>query len=79
MLVSVLLGGLRTGAADLQSAAGDLRVPIAIAYMLEGAILLVALGGEVFRTNRLVIRRVDTVPDIAREAASEATPEAAPA
>ena len=42
----------------LQSASGALRVPIAIAFMLEGAILLAALGGEVFRRNRLVVRRI---------------------
>ena len=62
VLVSILLGGLRTGADSLQSASDDLRVPVSIAYMLEGAILLVALGGEVFRRNRLVVRR--TAPDV---------------
>ena len=46
------------GADALQSASGALRVPIAIAFMLEGAILLAALGGEVFRRNRLVVRRI---------------------
>jgi len=53
-------------------------VPIAIAYMLEGAILLVALGGEVFRTNRLVVRRVHTEV-IGPDPVAEAAPEAAPA
>jgi ABC-type uncharacterized transport system permease subunit len=79
VLVSVLLGGLRTGAADLQSAAGDLRVPLAIAYMLEGAILLVALGGEVFRTHRLVVRRVASAPERRTGEVGEPAPEAAPA
>lgn len=61
-LVAFLLAGLRTGAEALQSASGSLRVPIAIAFMLEGAILLAALGGEVFRRNRLVVRRIAEVP-----------------
>ena len=60
-VVAFLLAGLRTGADALQSASGALRVPIAIAFMLEGAILLAALGGEVFRRNRLVVRRIAEV------------------
>ena len=74
VLVSILLGGLRTGAESLQSAPGDLRVPIAIAYMLEGAILLVALGGEVFRRNRLVIRRTTPEPAPIEVTAREVAP-----
>ncbi len=61
-LVAVLLAGLRTGADALQGATGPLRVPVAIAFMLEGAILLAALGGEVFRRNRLVVRRIREAP-----------------
>ena len=57
-----LLAGLRTGADALQGATGPLRVPIATAFMLEGAILLAALGGEVFRRNRLVVRRIAEAP-----------------
>ncbi|MFM7272204.1 MAG: ABC transporter permease [Actinomycetes bacterium] len=60
-IVAFLLAGLRTGAEALQTASGSLRVPIAIAFMLEGAILLAALGGEVFRRNRLVVRRISEV------------------
>ena len=61
-LVAFLLAGLRTGADALQGATGSLRVPVAIAFMLEGAILLAALGGEVFRRNRLVVRRIREAP-----------------
>ena len=61
-LVAFLLAGLRTGADALQGATGPLRVPIATAFMLEGAILLAALGGEVFRRNRLVVRRIAEAP-----------------
>ncbi len=74
VLVAILLGGLRTGAESLQSAPGNLRVPIAIAYMLEGAILLVALGGEVFRRNRLVIRRTTPEPAPIEVTAPEVAP-----
>jgi simple sugar transport system permease protein len=55
-LVAVLMGGLQNAGISLQSAPGN-HIPIAISYMLEGIILLFALGGEVFRRNRLVVRR----------------------
>jgi hypothetical protein len=36
-------------------------VPIAIAIVLQGAVLLFALGGELFRRNRVVVSRVGSV------------------
>ena len=56
VLVALLLGGLHNASISLQSTAGN-RVPLAISFMLEGVILLFALGGELFRRNRLVVRR----------------------
>lgn len=56
VLVAVLLGGLQNAGISIQSTPG-VHVPIAIGYLLQGAILLVALGGEVFRRNHLVLRR----------------------
>lgn len=55
-LVALLLGGLQNAGVSLQSLGGE-RVPIAVTQMLQGAILLFALGGEIFRRNRLVVRR----------------------
>jgi len=52
MLVAVLLGGIRNAGTALQSLPGA-RVPIAISTMLEGAILLFTLGGELFVRYRL--------------------------
>ena len=57
MLDCLLMGGLQNAVISLQSTQGN-HIPLAISYMLEGIILLFALGGEVFRRNRLVIRRV---------------------
>jgi simple sugar transport system permease protein len=54
---AIALGGLQNAGTSLQSLPGE-RVPIAISQMLQGAILLFALGGEVFRRNRLVVRRI---------------------
>jgi general nucleoside transport system permease protein len=52
-IVALALGGLRTGGAALQAAEDP--VPISIAVLLQGAILLFALGGEVFARYRLVV------------------------
>jgi ABC-type uncharacterized transport system permease subunit len=52
ILVAGLLGGMQNAASTLQSL-GTERVPIAISLMLQGAILLFALGGEVFVRYRL--------------------------
>jgi ABC-type uncharacterized transport system permease subunit len=54
-LAAILIGGVENAGLSMQGSAQG--VPIAISQMLEGAILLFALGGEVFRRNRLVIRR----------------------
>lgn len=58
VMVATLLAGLRSGADNMQAATGDLKVSVAVAQVLEGLILLVALGGELFRRNRIVVRRV---------------------
>jgi ABC-type uncharacterized transport system permease subunit len=50
---------LREGGASLQISSNP--VPISIAVVLQGSVLLFALGGEVFRRNRLRIRRVQQV------------------
>jgi simple sugar transport system permease protein len=55
-LVAIAMGGLQNAGISLQSTPGN-HVPIAISYMLEGIVLLFALGGEVFRRHRLVLRR----------------------
>jgi general nucleoside transport system permease protein len=57
IVVAILLGGVRNAGSALQSLPGTTRVPIAIAIMLEGAILLFALGGELFVRYRLRIQR----------------------
>ena len=62
VLVATLLAGLRSGADNMQAATGDLKVSVAVAQVLEGLILLVALGGELFRRNRIVVRRVVEEP-----------------
>ena len=57
VLAAVLFAGLRTGGNALQASSDP--VPIAIAVVLQGAVLLFALGGELFRRNRIVISRVE--------------------
>jgi general nucleoside transport system permease protein len=57
IVVAILLGGVRNAGTALQSLPGTARVPIAIAIMLEGAILLFALGGELFVRYRLRVDR----------------------
>jgi simple sugar transport system permease protein len=56
VLTAILFAGLREGGASLQISTNP--VPISIAVVLQGAVLLFALGGEVFRRNRLRVRRV---------------------
>ena len=58
-LVAVLLGAVSNAGTSLQSLAGA-RVPVAISTMLQGAILLFVLGGEVHLRYRLRIRRRET-------------------
>ncbi|MCH7789111.1 MAG: ABC transporter permease [Acidobacteria bacterium] len=55
VVVAVFMGGLRNAGPALQIS-GD-RVPPEVSLMLQGAILLFAIGGEVFTRNRLVISR----------------------
>ncbi len=56
IVVAIFLGGLRSGGIALQSIPGD-RVPVEVSLMLQGAILLFAIGGEVFATHRLRIHQ----------------------
>jgi simple sugar transport system permease protein len=56
VLAAVLFAGLRTGGNALQASSDP--VPIAIAVVLQGAVLLFALGGELFRRNKLTITRM---------------------
>jgi hypothetical protein len=51
VLVAVLLGGVRNAGTALQSLPD--RVPMEVAVMLEGAILLFALGSEVLVRYRI--------------------------
>jgi simple sugar transport system permease protein len=58
ILTAILFAGLRVGGAALQVSSDP--VPISIAVVIQGAVLLFALGGEMFRRNRLRVRRVAT-------------------
>lgn len=55
--LAILFGGLQNSASALQTLGAD-RVPIAIATMLQGMILLLALAGEILVRNHVRIRRV---------------------
>jgi simple sugar transport system permease protein len=68
--VAVLFGGLRTGGEALQATSDP--VPIAIAVVLQGAILLFALGGEMFRRYRIRIERRAPKPRAAEPATAVA-------
>lgn len=59
VVVAVFIGGLRNAGVALQGVAGD-RVPVEVSLMLQGAILLFAIGGEVFTRNRISIVAVRT-------------------
>lgn len=52
ILVAVFLGGLRNAGTALQSMPGQ-RVPEEVTLMIQGAILLFAIGAEIFVRNRL--------------------------
>ncbi|MGA0180750.1 MAG: ABC transporter permease [Ilumatobacteraceae bacterium] len=56
IVAAVLFAGLRTGGNALQISSDP--VPIAIAVVLQGAVLLFALGGELFRRNKVTITRL---------------------
>lgn len=59
ILAAILFAGLRTGGNALQISSDP--VPIAIAVVLQGAVLLFALGGELFRRNRIVVSPVSRI------------------
>jgi simple sugar transport system permease protein len=60
ILVAVFLGGLRNAGTALQSNSVE-RVPAEVSLMLQGAILLFAIGAEIFVRNRLRIVRTTVV------------------
>jgi simple sugar transport system permease protein len=57
VVVAVLLGGLQNAGSALQSIPGGGGVPTEVSFMLQGAILLCALAGELFIRYRLTSRR----------------------
>ena len=57
ILVAFFLGGLRNAGVALQGIAGE-RVPVEVSLMLQGVILLFAIGGEIFTNHRLRVTRV---------------------
>jgi simple sugar transport system permease protein len=69
ILVATFLGGLRNAGVAMQGLPGE-RVPVEVSLMLQGAILLFAIGGEIFSQHRLRIVRVDRA--VAVESAGEA-------
>ena len=58
ILVATFLGGLRNAGVALQGLPGD-RIPVEVSLMLQGAILLFAIGGEIFSHHRLRITRIN--------------------
>lgn len=56
VITAILFAGLRVGGASLQISTNP--VPISIAVVLQGSVLLFALGGEIFRRNRVRIHRI---------------------
>lgn len=61
VLVAAFLGGLRNAGVALQSLGGA-RVPAEVSLMLQGAILLFAIGAEIFVRYRLRLIRPAPVP-----------------
>ena len=59
VITAILFAGLRVGGAALQISSNP--VPISIAVVLQGSVLLFALGGEIFRRNRIRIRRIKPI------------------
>ncbi len=59
VIVATFIAGLRNGGIALQGLPGE-RVPVEVSLMLQGAILLCAIGGDIFARNRL--RLVRTAP-----------------
>ncbi|WP_395154866.1 ABC transporter permease [Ilumatobacter sp.] len=60
ILVATFLGGLRNAGVALQGLPGE-RVPVEVSLMLQGVILLFAIGGEIFSHYRLSMTRLNTV------------------
>lgn len=60
IFVAVFMGGLRNAGVALQSLPGE-RVPTEVSLMLQGAILLFAIGAEVFVRNRIRVVRAAEV------------------
>lgn len=56
VFLAIAFGGLQNSAAALQTLGSD-RVPIAIATILQGMILLLALAGEILVRNRIRFRK----------------------
>lgn len=52
---AIVLAGLKSGGEQVQL--GDAHVPKSVGLLLQGAVLLAAIGGEVFRRNRVVVHR----------------------
>lgn len=78
VLVAVLLGGVDNAGTALQSLPGA-RVPVAISTMLQGAILLFVLGGELHVRYRLRLRRPPAVAGAGAEDAAATDSPAEPA
>ncbi len=58
ILVATFLGGLRNAGVALQGLPGE-RVPVEVSLMLQGVILLFAIGGEIFTHHRLRLVRLE--------------------
>lgn len=73
VLVAVLLGGVQNAGTALQSLPGA-RVPAAISMMLQGAILLFVLGGELHLRYRVRFRAPTAPPPTPSVGALEGSP-----
>jgi len=60
VVVATFLGGLRNAGIAMQGMPGE-RVPVEVSLMLQGSILLFAIGGEVFAKNRITVTRTKAV------------------
>ncbi|MEJ7820132.1 MAG: ABC transporter permease [Rubrobacteraceae bacterium] len=79
VVVAVLLGGLQNAGTALQSIPGGGGVPVEVSFMLQGAILLCALAGELFIRYRLKTRQsvVAEILEPAQQKSGSATTEKA--
>ena len=69
IVVATFLGGLRNAGVALQGLPGE-RVPVEVSLMLQGAILLFAIGGETFSRYRLRVARTATAASSELEVAT---------